>query len=91
LANNNSPKQDGGLKHLAQLFVDVLDAGALVVHAPKSAGLFALRVVVAEHIGYAQDDAGLAQRHVFLLAADIGGICHQPVDVAFERLNRPGF
>ena len=68
----------------AQLLVDVLYAGALVIHAPKRAGFFALQVLAVQHAGDGQDDLSLAQCLVFLLNRQQISVRDQPVDVAFQ-------
>ena len=67
----------------AQLLVDVLYAGAFVVHAAEQAGLFALHVLAVHHAGDGQDDLGLAQCLVFLLNGQQISVRDQPVDVTF--------
>ena len=67
-----------------KFFVDVLHAGALVVHAAKGTGFSALNKVAARMSGHADDGQRLAQRSVLLGALDHLGLGLQPDHIGFD-------
>ena len=70
-----------------EFFVDVLNADAFVVHAPKGAGLFTLHVMPVHHAGYGQNNAPLSECLLFLGWTEQGGLGDQPNQVVFKGLD----
>ena len=68
----------------AQLPVDALYADALVVHASKLAGLFALVKHALGEFCHSQDDLSLAQVQGFSCGIDQGSLGAEPQHVGFD-------